>query len=157
MIKGVFFDLGDTLIKEGGVETLPDAHEVLEVLADRHRLAIVCNTSASGERVQEILRSAGIERYFDLTLVSSEVGFRKPDERIFRIALENLGLQPDEVVMVGNRISVDILGGNRVGMKTVLIKWNDRYREEVTCELERPTYIIKALRELVSIVDEVVI
>ena len=54
--------------------------------------------------------------------------------------------------MVGNRISADILGGNRVGMKTVLIKWNNRYRESVTCELDRPTYTIKSLRELVSIV-----
>lgn len=152
MIKGVFFDLGDTLVKEGSVETLPNAHEVLGILADRYRLAIICNTNASGERVREILRSAGIERYFDLVVVSSEVGLRKPDGRIFRIALENLDLRPDEVVMVGNRISADILGGNRVGMKTVLIKWNNRYQEKVTCELDRPTYTIKSLRELVSIV-----
>ena len=81
------------------------------------------------------------------------MGLRKPDARIFRVALENLALQPDEVVMVGNRISADILGGNRVGMKTVLIKWNNRYRESVTCELDRPTYTIKSLRELVSIVQ----
>ena len=88
MIKGVLFDFGDTLIKEGSVETLPNAHEVLEFLADRYKLAIICNTSASGERIREILRSAGIKRYFDLVVVSSEVGWRKPDERIFRIALK---------------------------------------------------------------------
>ena len=56
------------------------------------------------------------------------------------------------VLMVGNRISADILGGNRVGIKTVLMKWNYRYPEKVTCELERPTYTIKSLRELFSIV-----
>jgi HAD superfamily phosphatase (TIGR01668 family) len=152
LIKGVFFDLGDTLIKEGSVETLLNAHEVLEVLADRYKLAIICNTHASGERIRETLRSAGIKRYFDLIVVSSEVGLRKPDERIFRIALESLDLLPDEVVMVGNRISADILGGNRVGMKTILIKWNNRYREKVTCELERPNHTIKSLREILSIV-----
>jgi len=152
LFKGIFFDLGDTLIKEGTVEILPNAHEVLEFLINRYKLAIICNTSASGERIREILRSAGIKRYFDVVVVSSEVGLRKPDEGIFRIALESLGLQPDEVLMVGNRISADILGGNRVGIKTVLIKWNDRYPEKVTCELERPTYTIKSLRELFSIV-----
>ena len=152
MFKGIFFDLGDTLIKEGSVETLPNAHEVLEFLTDHHKLAIICNTSASGERIREILRSAGIKKYFNLVVVSSEVGLRKPDKRIFRIALEFLDLQPDEVVMVGNRISADILGGNKVGMKTVLIKWNNRYPEKVTCELERPTHTIKSLRELISIV-----
>ena len=140
------------MIKEGSVETLPNAHEVLEFLTDRYKLAIICNTSASGERIREILRSTDIDRFFDLVVVSSEVGLRKPDEGIFRIALENLDLQPDEVVMVGNRVSADILGGNGVGMKTVLIKWNDRYLEKVTCELERPTYTIKSLRELISIV-----
>jgi len=154
LIKGVFFDLGDTLVKEGSVETLPNAHEVLEVLADRYKLAIICNTHATGERIRETLRSAGIKRYFDLIVVSSEIGLRKPDERIFRIALENLDLLPDEVVMVGNRISADILGGNRVGMKTILIKWNNRYQEKVTCELERPNHTIKSLRELLSIVRE---
>ena len=152
MLKGIFFDFGDTLIKEGSVETLPNAHEILEFLTDRYKLAIICNTSASGERIREILRSAGIKKYFDLVVVSSEVGLRKPDEKIFRIALENLDLQPEEVLMVGNRVSVDILGGNQVGMKTVLIKWNDRYPEKVTCELERPTYTIKSLRELISII-----
>ena len=87
LIKGVFFDLGDTLVKEGSVETLPNAHEVLEVLTHRYKLAIICNTNANGERVREILKSAGIERYFDLVLLSSEVGLRKPDARIFRVAL----------------------------------------------------------------------
>ena len=81
MIKGVFFDFGDTLVKEGSVETLPNAREVLEVLADRYRLAIICNTDASGERVREILSTAGIKKYFDLIVVSSEVGLRKPDGR----------------------------------------------------------------------------
>ena len=152
MIKGVFFDFGDTLIKEGSVETLPNAHEVLEILADRYKLAIICNTSVSGDRIRETLRLAGIEKYFDLVVVSSEVNLRKPDERIFRIALESLVLQPDEVVMIGNRISADILGGNRVGLKTVLIKWNNRYPEKVTCELERPNHTIKSLRELLSII-----
>ncbi len=152
MFKGIFFDFGDTLVKEGSYEPLPNAHEVLEFLTDRYKLAIICNTSKSGERIREILRSAGIKKYFDLVVVSSEVGLRKPDKRIFKIALEKLDLQPDEVVMVGNRISADILGGNKVGMKTVLIKWNDRYPEKVTCELERPTYTIKSLRELFAIV-----
>ena len=71
MIKGVFFDLGDTLIKEGSVETLPNAHEVLEFLTDRYKLAIICYISASGERIWEILRSVGIKKCFDLIVVAS--------------------------------------------------------------------------------------
>lgn len=132
---------------------MPNAHEVLEFLTDRYKLAIICNTSSSGEKIREVLRSVGIKKYFKLVVLFSEVGLCKLDKKIFRIALEFLLLQPDEVVMVGNRISADILGGNRIGMKTVLIKWNDRYPEKVTCELERPAHTINSLRELLSIVQ----
>ena len=152
MIKGVFFDLGGTLVKEKSYEPFPNVHEVLDILATRYKLAIICNTSSNEERILEILRNANIERYFDLVIVSSKVGSRKPDEKIFKIALESLALQSDEVVMVGNRISADIIGGNRVGMKTVLIKWNNGLQEKVTSKLDQPNNTIKSLRELVSIV-----
>jgi len=87
-------------------------------------------------------------------VVSTDVGYRKPDEGIFRIALEKLGLRAGEVVMVGNRPSTDILGGNKLGMKTVLIRWSNRYPEKATCELEQPTYIIHSLREFLPIIQE---
>ena len=157
MIKGVFFDLGDTLVDEQVllekdiVETLPYAHEVLKALLHHYKLAIICDTDASKERVMEILEDAKIAEYFDLVVVSSEVGSSKPDEKIFRIALEELYLRADEVVMIGNRISRDILGGNKVGMRTIHLKWNDRYRERVTSELEKPSYTIKSLKQLVPL------
>lgn len=157
MIKGVFFDLGDTLVNEqlflekDIVETLPYAHEVLKALFHHYKLAIICDTDASKEEVHRLLRDARIDHYFNLVVVSSEVGSNKPDERIFRIALEELDLKADEVVMVGNRISRDILGGNKVEMKTIHLKWNDRYREEATNRLEQPSYTIKSLREILPL------
>ena len=87
-------------------------------------------------------------------VVSTDVGYNKSDERIFQIALEKLGVKPQEAILVGNRISTDILGGNRTGMKTVLINWNKRHQEKVTCELERPTYIINSLKELIPIIRQ---
>ena len=156
-VKGVFFDLGDTLVSEeillekGITETLPYAHEVLKTLFGQYKLAIICNTDASEEEVQKLLEGARIDKYFNLVVVSSEVGSSKPDEKIFRIALEELSLNADEVVMISNRISADILGGNRLGMKTVHLKWNDRYLEKVTNETEKPSYTITSLRELVPL------
>ena len=154
MVKAVFFDLGDTLINEETGGLLPYAREVLRRLrSEGYRLALICNaTTATGKEVREILRNARIEEFFDAVMVSTDVGYRKPDEGIFRIALERLGLQAEQVAMVGNRVSSDILGGNRVGMTTVLVKWNARYPEEVTGELERPNYTIGSLRELLPII-----
>jgi FMN phosphatase YigB (HAD superfamily) len=55
---------------------------------------------------------------------------------------------------VGNRISSDILGGNRIGMKTILFKWNERYLNEITSPEEQPTHIICSLKELPQVLEE---
>jgi putative hydrolase of the HAD superfamily len=154
LIKGIFFDLGDTLISEENFETLPYVHEVLQKLIGRYKLAVICDTDASGKSVREIMKKGRILEYFDAVIVSSEVGVTKPDEKIFRIALNKLSLQPSEAIMVGNRISRDIVGGNKLGMRTILVKWNNRYREKITNKLEKPNFTIKTLKELILILKK---
>ncbi len=53
--------------------------------------------------------------------------------------------------MIGNRVSVDIRGGNRVGMITILLRWNDRYPEPYFLEEDKPDYIISSYKELLPI------
>jgi len=74
---------------------------------------------------------------------------------VHRIALKKSGLQPNEVMMVGNRISKDVLGGNKLGMKTVLIKWNNRYSEKITNKLEKPDFTIRTLKEIIPIIRKI--
>jgi predicted HAD superfamily phosphohydrolase YqeG len=52
--------------------------------------------------------------------------------------------KPEEAVMVGNRISADIMGGNRMGMKTILFKWNKRYPEKTNTPEEQPRRTIRS-------------
>ena len=111
-------------------------------------------TTATLERVKEIMKNAEILDFLDAIIVSTDVGHSKPDERIFQIALEKLGVEPQEAIMVGNRISTDILGGNKMDMKTVLIKWSSRHQEKVTCELEKPSYTIYSLKGLIPIIKK---
>jgi putative hydrolase of the HAD superfamily len=157
LLKAILFDLGDTLVPvESEGKTMPHALDILKQLRSKFKLAVICNaTTATLERVREILKDVGILDFFDAVVVSTDVGCSKPDERIFRIALEKLGVEPNEAIMVGNRISTDILGGNKTGMKTVLLKWSRKHEEEVTCELERPSYTIRSLEELMPIVREI--
>jgi len=167
LIRAIFFDLGDTLISEeaAGGKHLPEAtltklpylDEVLTEL-DRKgfKLGIITNTVTSREEhVRMALRKIGIEKHFDLILTSVDVGHRKPDERIFMTALRKLRIKPYEAVMVGNQISTDIVGGNRIGMKTVVLKWNKRYNERITLPEEQPTRTIKSLRELPDVIEKI--
>jgi len=167
LIRAIFFDLGDTLIAEeaAGGKHLPEAtltklpylDEVLTELERKgFKLGIITNTVTSREEhVRIALRKIGIEKHFNLILTSLDVGHEKPDERIFMTALRELRVKPYEAVMVGNQINTDIVGGNRIGMKTVLFKWNKRYNERITLPEEQPTRTMKSLRELPRVIEEI--
>jgi len=166
LIRAVFFDLGDTLVAEESVgrkhlweatlQKLPYLDEVLTELKKRgYKLGVITNTVTSREEhVRMALRRIDVEKYFDVVVTSVDVGFNKPDERIFLTALKAINVKPEEAVMVGNRISADIVGGNRIGMKTILYKWNERYQDEITSPEEQPTRTINSLKDLPRVLTE---
>lgn len=165
VVKAVFFDLGDTIIVEeeqdkhlweADLKMLPYVDEVLAELKRRNYIiGLITNTVTSREiHVRAALRRLGIEHYFDVVITSVDVGVEKPNEEIFINALRRIDVKPWEAVMVGNRISKDIVGANRVGMISVLIKWRNKYREEALTDLEKPKYEISSLRELIEILNK---
>ncbi len=134
---------------------LPYVDEVLRKLKRKYKLGIITNTVTSREEhVRIALRRVGLERYFDFIITSVDAGFAKPDERIFLTALKALNVQPEEAVMVGNRVSKDVLGGNQVGIKTILFRWNDRHPEKIMSPVEQPMRAINSLKELPRILSE---
>ena len=153
MIKALIFDLGNTLIDEESetYERLPYAVEILTQLKKKYQLAIISNVmpTTTAERVREILRNSELLGYFDEIIVSTEVGFNKPAEQIFTYALERLNVKPEEAIMVGNTISTDIFGGNRMGMKTILLQRGQEYQRS---QWEKPSHTIQSLRELLEII-----
>lgn len=165
VIKAILFDLGDTIVKEEGVadeklmntklEKVPYIDEILKQLKGKYKLAVVTNTSTSREeRIRIALRIMGLEDYFDAVVTSVDIGHEKPDEEIYCEALKRIRVKPTEAVMVGNRIKTDVLGANRLGIKSVYLKWNNRYPEEVASPIEEPDYTIKSLRQLLQILPD---
>jgi len=104
---------------------------------------------ARADVVHELLREAKLFDFFDMIVVSSEVGVRKPDPRIFETVLEELNVKPEEAVMIGNTISTDIFGGNAIGMRTVLFQLGQEYQRS---EWETPDHTIHSLKELLELV-----
>lgn len=151
MIKAVIFDLGNTLVSEETGNAFPYAVEVLNQLKKKYKLALITNVhhTTTSEKVHEILAGAGIPEVFEVIVVSSEVGCSKPNPIIFEIALNGLGVEPEEAVMIGNIISTDVFGANRIGMKTVLFQSSENY---LRSSWENPDHTIHSLRELLDIV-----
>jgi len=165
LIKAVCFDLGDTLVAEetvihnssGQAITANMVADVMEVLATirkgGYKTAIIANGNSIDAR--NIIASCGLEEYFDVIVISEELGIEKPDKGIFQSALDRLKIEAANAVMVGNRIDADILGANRMGMKSVWFHWNDRYEEIIGNKEESPDFIIKSLSELPGLLSSI--
>ncbi len=100
---------------------MPGAIDALRALSARGiPLGIVSNTGRTpGVVLRRILERHDMLRYFDTVAIaySDEVGFRKPDARIFRRALEALGVSPARALHVGDNPDADVLGAQRAGMR----------------------------------------
>lgn len=103
----------------------PGTLEALERLKSAgYKLAIVSN--AEGQ-VEADTKRFGLAPFFDVIIDSHIVGVAKPDPRIFQIALERLGVAPDEVRFAGDIFSIDILGARAAGIEARLIDQHERY------------------------------
>jgi putative hydrolase of the HAD superfamily len=96
----------------------PQIHEVLPQLKARYFLAVVSDAQTA-YAIPELHR-AGLAEFFDPIVVSGDYGYRKPDPRLFRTALEKLAVGPEEAIFIGNDPFRDIAGARQVGMKTIL-------------------------------------
>lgn len=123
-----------------------DAESTLRKLSKRDvRLGLISNVS-SHEVAMGILDNVKLTRYFDQFITSASVGIRKPDPGIFRYALMQFKIRPEEAVIVGDSEIHDIGGGYIAGLKTVLI--DRRHRVEESLADYRFNSLSEASREL---------
>jgi putative hydrolase of the HAD superfamily len=67
-------------------------------LKDKYKLAILSNASSS--HIRDILKKAGLYKLFDEIIISSEIGYIKPDSKIFEYALEKLAVKPQQTIFI---------------------------------------------------------
>jgi len=154
MLRAILFDLDDTLVDHAGAvcRFLDDLAEdsplladkarwrgrllqyvtvdsqlcsMLQELARRYTLAVVSNGSRRMQR-GKILR-AGLSGLFDRVFISGEMGVRKPDNAIFRRAIDTLACGADEAMFVGNDPVADIAGAAAAGLKTCWISHGETF------------------------------
>ena len=99
---------------------LPGAADAIRALSTRYKLAIVSDTGfASGRAQNKLLAQDGLLDHFTSTVYSGDVGHAKPRPEPFRRALEELGVDADEAIHVGDIERTDIAGALAVGMRAV--------------------------------------
>ena len=87
-------------------------------------LAVVSNSEGT---IEQMLVEIGLRELFATVIDSSVVGFTKPDPRIFALALERLGVDAGEALMIGDSPSADVDGAHAVGIRAALLDPYDLY------------------------------
>lgn len=96
----------------------PSTRAVLDTLNDKYKLALISNGGCSH------MDALGMNKYFPEhhRFTASKYGVRKPNRALFQKALEEMGVKPEEAVMIGNSWRNDIRGALRSGIDAVWLK-----------------------------------
>ena len=133
-----------------GMAVLPDAIETVRWLRESgRRLALLTNGAGQAQRKKiERFEIAGL---FDAILVEGELGFGKPDERVYRRALKALDVGPADAWMVGDNLEFDVAAPQRLGLSGIWIDVQGRGLPDGS--RVKPDYIVRSLVELRSLID----
>lgn len=119
------------------------ALSLLNVLKGKVKLGIITNGFIELQQVR--LERTGLRSYFDVLVISEQVGLAKPHRGIFEHALSLMGHPArEQVLMVGDNPDSDILGGLNAGLDTC---WFNADNKPTPVSIT-PTYQIAALAEL---------
>jgi putative hydrolase of the HAD superfamily len=134
--------------KESLVRPFEGALDTLATLRARgHRLGLLTNGCAAFQRRK--LRRFELEPLFEIVLIEGELGYGKPDPRVFERALSFFGIRPHETCMIGDNLEADIAGARAVGIPTV---WHDALGVGLPkAPHVRPDRVVRSLSELLGV------
>ena len=113
-------DRFELLVLDLPPEPMPGATYALPALAERYRLAVVCDTGYSpGSALRQVMERHGMLAYFEYLYFSNEHGMSKPDVRVFQRTLAALDVRAPEAAHVGDIQRTDIAGAQAAGMAAV--------------------------------------
>ena len=133
----------------GHTHTLvPYSKETLEALRDKgYRLFAASNSFGHLQRSR--LQHAGILHLFEDTYISMDIGYDKPDVRFYEEALRRCRLQPNEVLMVGDSMTTDIIGARAAGLDAVYFN-----RRNEPTDPHSSVVVIQSLPELLPLLEQ---
>ena len=139
-IGGIYHDRRDE-----GIELFPDAIDTLQWFRDCGcKMALLTNGAAGPQR--EKIERFGVDRFFDALFIEGEVGFGKPDRRVYKLALDALGVTSNEAWMVGDNLEWDVAEPQRLGIFAIWIDGPGMGHEKL--KSVKPDRIIRKLSDL---------
>lgn len=123
------------------------AEETLSYLSQRYTVCVTSNSFRQDMQVSR-LEKAGLLKYINKVFTSEIIGYEKPDKAFFEECIKCLdGIAPNEVMLIGDSITADIIGGINYGLKTC---WFNFYNEAISNNI-KPDFIINKLTDIKNI------
>jgi len=147
-IKHVLFDLDLTIRKTGAKEI---EAEIITYLVDLHHQGIIKSLNLATNNMHNMSRFSqplGAQVFQPFYKKGKLV--RKPHKAYFDKIIETLEADPNEIVMIGDKATVDVAGGNRSGMWTILVspQGKDLIHDRLLFIRFREKRLLKAARAL---------
>lgn len=124
-----------------------DTFRVLDTLYGNVKLLLLTNGSPDLQR-EKLAGVPKLTSYFDHIVISGDFGRGKPDPAIFEYAVSLLGISAEEGIMVGDKLTTDILGSGRIGMDNIWIN----HRGADSGSLAKPTHTVARLADIVHLI-----
>ena len=102
---------------------IPHCLETLQYLSKSYRMHII--TNGFKEVQARKLKNSGIRHFFSEVIDADRAGVKKPDPRIFKMALEVVGIRPEAGVMIGDNFEADIQGARAIGLQALHFNIHD--------------------------------
>ncbi|OGP88266.1 MAG: hypothetical protein A2156_14435 [Deltaproteobacteria bacterium RBG_16_48_10] len=127
---------------------LPGVQPTLDLLRSReYRLGLL--TNGDGETQRFKIERFDLAKYFEIILIEGEIGFGKPDLRMYRLALSAFGLKPEDTCMVGDNLIWDVKAPQDLGIRAI---WIDRKGTGLPIDSTAvPHRVIRDISEVLSI------
>ncbi len=139
-------------VKLSNIEPYPHVRETLEKLRGMGLKLAVVTDALNGHAISR-LRKAGLLHLFDVVVSADMTGKRKPEPDSIKLALQKLGVDAREAILVGDSIRRDIEAGKRLGMFTVYAAYGDRnFFEDKSGEAD---FTLREIKLLVNIIHDV--
>lgn len=114
-------------------KAIDQARPILRQLAERYPLVLVSNFYGN---IESVLHDFDLDGLFGSIVESAVVGVRKPNPAIFQMGVDRLGMQSEEVVVIGDSYDKDIVPATQIGCQTIWLKsigWTP-YRGDETAD-----------------------
>ena len=116
-----------------------DTLRVLEKLSEKLPLVAISNGNAC-------IKSIGLNRFFNFSINAAATGKPKPDSSLFLLASEKLGIQPEQLIHIGDDLINDVGGADNAGCRSIWIAPKAANSTKHTA-----TFVIERLSELLDI------